>query len=116
MKSIAIDIPGHGQIQTPSGIPTGGLFDDLGGFGTGLNLLQVLFQFIFIFASVIAIIMVLYAGIQWVISGGDKTKIESARNRLVYALVGLVIVVLAFFIVRTVIMLLGGNPDFFLPE
>lgn len=111
MNKLAITIPTHGTIQLPSGIPTGGLFDDAGGF----SILQVLFQFIFIFAVVIAIIMVLFAGIQWVVAGGDKSKIENARNRLVYALVGLVIVVLAFFIVRTVILLLGGNPNFFLP-
>lgn len=112
MKQLAITIPTHGTIELPGEIPTGGLFDDAGGF----SLLQLLLQFVFLLAVILAVIMVLFAGIQWVISGGDKSKIEGARNRLVYSLVGLVIVVLAFFIVRTVILLLGGNPDFFLPN
>ena|SRR3989344_4260745 len=62
-----------------------------GGKSTGLligNLIGVLFIVAFIFAFMSLII----GGISWISSAGDKGKLEEARNRIVHALIGLIIV------------------------
>ncbi len=97
LLSIAIQDPstnGLIRITPPAGIPTGGLekgfFSDI--LGNGVVLL-------FTGASLIALFFLLWGGIGWILSGGDKTKIQAARNRIMYAIIGLVICFLAFAIV-----------------
>ncbi len=61
-----------------------------------------LVTFFFIIAIVIALAFLIFGGIKWIFSGGDKTAVESARNTIVAAIVGLIIVFLAFFILNIV--------------
>lgn len=63
---------------------------------------------LFIIAVVIAILFLIYGGIKWILSGGDKSAVEAARNHIIAAIVGLVIAFLAYFILSFVI-------QFFLP-
>lgn len=49
--------------------------------------------------GVAAVIMVIVGGFKYVISSGDSNNINSAKNTILYALVGLVIVALAQIIV-----------------
>lgn len=65
--------------------------------------------FIIVIAVIIAIIYLLYGGIKWVTSGGDKEKVESARNHITAAIVGLIIVFLSIFLVSVILSLFGIN-------
>lgn len=53
--------------------------------------------------GVIAVIMIIYGGLRYITSGGDSGKIGNAKNTIIYALIGLIIVALAQFIVRFVL-------------
>lgn len=57
---------------------------------------------------VAALLFLLYGGIRWILSGGDKAKVDTARNTIVAAIVGLIIVILAWVIINTVVKLLTG--------
>ncbi len=57
---------------------------------------------LFIIAVLIALGFLIWGGIKWITSGGDKSGVESARNHIVAAIVGLVIVFLAFFVINIV--------------
>lgn len=46
-------------------------------------------------SGVVAVIMIVVAGLQYVISGGDTQKVTGARNMIVGAVVGLVVIVSA---------------------
>lgn len=109
MRYLTLSVPDYGQIKAPGGIPTGGLEPG----GTGQKILQTGIELFFIAAVVIALIVMIFSGIQWITSGGDKQKLASARNRLVFAIIGLVVVFLAFFIIGVIgyvfkVPLLGG--------
>lgn len=56
-----------------------------------------------IIVGVVAVIMIIYGGFRYVTSGGESGSVSSAKNTLIYAIVGLVIVALAQFIVRWVL-------------
>lgn len=56
-----------------------------------------------IVVGVIAVIMIIIGGIRFVMSGGDSGATTSARNTILYAIVGLVVVALAQIIVRFVL-------------
>lgn len=72
---------------------------------------QFIIQLIFVLGVIIALIFLIYGGIKWVLSGGDKSAVETARNHIVAAIIGLIIVVGAFFIIGLIFQLLGQpNP------
>ncbi|MGH7193812.1 MAG: pilin [Candidatus Saccharimonadales bacterium] len=50
-----------------------------------------------------SIIMIIYGGFRYVISGGESGRVGAAKNSLIYAIVGLVIVALAQLIVHFVL-------------
>lgn len=67
---------------------------------------ETIAQFINIFSTivgVIAVIMIIYGGLRYITSGGDSGKITNAKNTIIYALIGLVVVALAQFIVKFVL-------------
>jgi cytochrome bd-type quinol oxidase subunit 2 len=57
-----------------------------------------------IIVGIVAVIMVIVGGFKFIISGGDSTKVTSARNTIIYAIVGLIVVALAQFIVKFVLV------------
>jgi hypothetical protein len=55
------------------------------------------------FAGAAAVILIIFSGIRYITSGGDAGRIGSAKNTLINAIVGLVIIVLARVIVVYVV-------------
>lgn len=53
--------------------------------------------------GVVAVIFVMYGGFRYITSGGDSSKVTGAKNTIVYALIGLVVAVLAQVIVQLVL-------------
>jgi lysylphosphatidylglycerol synthetase-like protein (DUF2156 family) len=53
--------------------------------------------------GVLAVIMIIYAGFRYVTSGGSDEAVKGAKNTILYAIVGLVVVALAQIIVHFVI-------------
>jgi hypothetical protein len=56
-----------------------------------------------IVVGVISVVMIIFAGFKYVTSGGESSNVSGAKNTLVYAIVGLIIVALAQLIVRYVL-------------
>lgn len=57
----------------------------------------------------IAVIMLIIGGIRYVVSGGDQAQVTSAKNTILYAIVGIVVAFLAYAAVRFVTEQLGKN-------
>ncbi len=55
---------------------------------------------IFTVGAVAALFYLLWGTVEWILSGGDKEKIASARKRITHALIGLALLALAFFIAK----------------
>lgn len=54
-------------------------------------------------AGVIVIFMIIFAGFRYITSTGDANKVNSAKNTLLYAIVGIIIIVMAQVIVHYII-------------
>ena len=61
-----------------------------------------------IIVGIVAVIFVIYGGFRYITSGGDSGSVGNAKNTLIYALVGLVIVALAQLIVHYVLSTATG--------
>lgn len=108
MKLAQFSLPGYEKIQVPTEI------QGLSGGQYGSNLITTVLAILFVFGIALTIILLIYSGIQWVTSEGDKQKIQAARSRLIYTIIGFLLIAGGFAIVSTIIRLVGGNPKFFL--
>ena len=59
--------------------------------------------------GIISVIMLIVGGLRYIISGGDSKKVTDAKNTIMYAIIGLIIAILAFAIVNFVISAVGGT-------
>ena len=61
----------------------------------------------FLVASVVFVYMFIMGGIRWITSEGDKNKVETARNQITHALVGLLLTFLLFVILGIIEQFFG---------
>ena len=71
--------------------------------------LATIIQFLFVVAVILALGFLIYGGIRWITSGGDKAGVETARNTIIAAIIGLIVVFLAYVIINLVLTFLTGN-------
>lgn len=65
--------------------------------------IQTLVNALLFIIGLLAVIMIIFGGFKYVTSGGDAGKLEGAKNTILYAVVGLLVAILAFAIVSFVI-------------
>lgn len=83
--------------------PTG-FFTDVG------VLINKALQFVLVIAALLVFLYLIWGGIEWITSGGDKGKTESARNKITAAVIGLIVVAASFAILQLALTFLGvGN-------
>ena len=58
---------------------------------------------ILLIVGLISVIMLVYGGLRYILSGGDSKKVTDAKNTVLYAIIGLIISLLAFAIVNFVL-------------
>lgn len=68
-----------------------------------IKVINAVLQIVSYVVGVAAVIMIVVSGIKFMTAGGDPGAVKSARSNLIYALVGLVVVVLAQAIIYFVI-------------
>jgi hypothetical protein len=67
------------------------------------KLLRTIVKYISIVVGGVSIIMIIIGGFKYITSGGDSSNVTGAKNTILYAIVGLIIVALAQIIVRFVL-------------
>jgi uncharacterized membrane protein YidH (DUF202 family) len=95
-----------GTVNAPAGSEFVGN-DPVGGAG---NLITFLIQIVFLVAGLAALVYLLWGALDWLMSEGQKEKLSKAQSKIVNAIIGLLLVVVAFtvfsFMMGTV---LGGK-------
>jgi hypothetical protein len=76
--------------------PIGGTGSDPSGTTGAGKFIAGLVNFFIALAVIGALFYLLLGGLAWVTSDGDKAKLETARNRITHAIIGLVIVAAAW--------------------
>lgn len=71
------------------------------------KIVQTVITVLLIGAVLLALFYLVWGGIRWITSGGDKGKVEEARKHIVAAIVGLIVAFLAFFVIQTVLAFFG---------
>ena len=94
----AVDItdPQSGANSAQSDRVPENLFENDGIFKIIVNVL------LFIIAA-IAVIMLIIGGIRYVVSGGDQSAVTAAKNTILYAIIGIIVAILAYAAVNFVL-------------
>jgi hypothetical protein len=88
--------------------PEGTQFAPLGSI-TITGLISAAIVLILVIAALVFFFMLIYGGIRYITSGGDKAQTEAARGTITAALIGLVIVFAAWAIITLINAFFGIN-------
>ena len=91
----AISVQDGAEAARVDGMPTE-LIGDNGVFSRITNTVLLI-------VGLISVIMLVYGGLRYILSGGDSKKVTDAKNTVLYAIIGLIISLLAFAIVNFVL-------------
>ena len=61
------------------------------------------------FAGVVALFLIVYSGIRFITSSGDPKAVEGARNTLTWAIIGLIVIILSFTIIKFIAVFTGAT-------
>jgi amino acid transporter len=62
-----------------------------------------------ILAIILALIYLVYGGIKWITSGGDKAKVDAARSHITAAVIGLVLALMAYLVLNLILYIFTGQ-------
>lgn len=102
--SAAVDLRGSLNCGTEFKVsPDGGCVPIAGGGNTIEETIATIINIFSLVVGAVAVIMIIVGGFKYITSGGDSSNISSAKNTILYAIVGLVIVAIAQAVVRFVL-------------
>jgi hypothetical protein len=73
------------------------------------TLLTLIMNVVLTIGTVAVLFYLIWGGLDWITSGGDKGKTESARNKITAAIIGLIILISSWAILTFVQSLLNIN-------
>lgn len=88
-----------GKIQPPAPL-AGFLAKDPTGAGALSQFFSNFVALIFSVAGIVLILMILWGAFDWMISEGDKEKVAAARNKIINAVIGIILFSIAFAIIQ----------------
>lgn len=91
----AIDITEKGTVKTPV------LTNDKGE-KIEVTIAKVISSLMF-FLGIVAVIIIIIAGIRFATANGDAGKVKSARETILYAVIGLIVAIMSYVIVQFII-------------
>ena len=69
--------------------------------------LRVILNIVLAVMGAIAVLIIVLAGFRYILSQGNPNEVTTAKNAIIYALVGLVVIIAAFSIVNFVVLGVG---------
>ncbi len=91
---LALTLPFFEQIENPKDLVFSGDLANLGAILTGLLGIS------FYIAGFLAFYFLIWGAFQYIIASGDKEQLQKARARITWALVGLVVIFVAYFVAK----------------
>ena len=75
----------------------------------GSGIFQIIVNVILFIIGAVAVIMIVVGGVRYTVSNGDSNAVQGAKNTIMYAIVGLVVAIVAYALVNFVVVNIGAN-------
>lgn len=82
-------------------VPPDGYAENIGEY------INRLLRFVMMISALLVFAQLIWGGLEWIISGGDKGKVDGARNKITAAVIGLIIVASSFAILQLTLNFIG---------
>lgn len=73
------------------------------------NIISSFVTFAFVIIALIALLFLVWGGVKWLMSQGDKNEVEGARNHIINAIIGLIVIFFSYLIVNVLLSFLTGG-------
>lgn len=103
ISAYATDLTIYSGVQSAKGI---GVATDLFGYN---GIFATVSNTLLFVIGALSVLMIVIGGLRYVISGGNSNAVTSAKNTILYAIVGLVIAFLAYAVINFVLNALAGG-------
>ena len=80
------------------------------------DLIKRVITLIIVVGALLALYYLIMGAIAWITSDGDPSKVETARNKMLYAVVGLLVLASVWAIFQLVLTLAFGKADISMPK
>lgn len=100
-NSVSGGVAGGVECANPGGVPVQ-LFGDGSIFNTIVNAILYI-------VGIVCVIMIIVGGIRYATSSGDQAQVTTAKNTIMYAIIGLVVAILAYAIVNWVLVQINNT-------
>lgn len=97
--------------------PIAEIYDDSGDVNSGslAETIARVIQIILGFLGILFLVLIIYAGLLWMLSAGNEDRIEKAKSIMSAAVIGIVIVfaayMITFFVLDSLVQATGINED-----
>lgn len=105
-RALAVVDNGDGQVGVPDAINPSGALSKVKPSGASTDLLtniRVITNTMILFVGIAAVVMLIVGGFQYVFSQGNDKHTKTAKDTIMYSIVGIVIALLAFAVVNFVL-------------
>jgi len=99
MKKLALDLPGGYSVTEPEGFKFIG--GDIG------EIINALVPYIFALAGLALLFILIWGGFELMTSAGDPKKMESAKGKITNAVVGFIVIFVAYWLVQILEVIFG---------
>lgn len=89
--------------------PFGNISGDYGGATALVNTISSILGLLTVVGAIWFLLQVVFGGYEWMSASGDAKRIETARNRITNAFIGMVVIVAAWSILAVTGQFLGFN-------
>ncbi|MBP9771098.1 hypothetical protein KBC97_02960 [Candidatus Gracilibacteria bacterium] len=97
-----LSLAAHAAILNPTDVPSS-VTESTGGQTSLRSLILTIVDYFLGFLGLLAVIMVVYGGVTYVSSAGNDEAVGKAKKIIMYALIGIVIILLSFVVVKAVL-------------
>jgi len=77
--------------------------------GSARQAIRVIVNYFLFFLGLIATVMVIYGGFLYITSGGDDSGAEKGKKILIYAAIGIIVILISYALVNTLLQAGTGN-------
>lgn len=95
MEYLALRLPGGYTINAPGNLPQGGY-----GSAKFATIIQTGIIILVAAAVILALLYLIWGGVNWITSGGDKQKLAQAKQKITFSIIGLLVVFFSFFMIN----------------
>ena len=103
LVGVAAFVPGHEVLASAADTIQQGLAPVSNGDPALETRFKDIVNIMLFIIGAIAVIMIIYGGIRYVTSGGDSSSVKAAKDTILYAVIGLIVAILAYAIVNFVV-------------